>query len=208
MLTNVLVLSLITQEWSSTRWRKGGEMCGERAWLSSYILFQCRLLKKKKLQQWQRSERLRFKREDLDLCPQLRLEDKEGQWEESQLVIWLSQHMYRDTAKEKERKTGRKKYISKKESLILISLCSSTVSHFLYRLSRPVTAYLFIKVMKWSFCRAPAFIKTHVMAHCNRTQPCASCRPTGHALLMNRTWISAYFWTGLAEASVLARPDI
>lgn len=51
--------------------------------------------------------------------------------------------------------------------------------------------------MIFSFCRAPAFIKTHVMAHCNRTQPCASCRPTGHALLMNRTWISAYFWTGL-----------
>lgn len=51
------------------------------------IFFQCHLLKKNILQQWQRPERLRFKREDLDLCPQLRLEDKEGQWEESQLVI-------------------------------------------------------------------------------------------------------------------------
>lgn len=112
MLTNVLVLSLITQGWSSTGWRKGGEMCGERAWLSSS--FSVTYLKKNILQQWQRPERLRFKREDLDLCPQLRLEDKEGQWEESQLVIWLSQHMYGDTAKEKERKTRRKKYISEK----------------------------------------------------------------------------------------------
>lgn len=32
-----------------------------------------------------------------------------------------------------------------------------------YRLSRPVTVYLFIKVMIFSFCRAPAVIKSHVM---------------------------------------------
>lgn len=53
----------------------------------SHLLSVSPTKKKKILQQWQRAERLRFKREDLDLCPQLRLEDKEGQWEESQLVI-------------------------------------------------------------------------------------------------------------------------